>query len=270
MARNLILLMAIFAVRIIAASTPAQTLSGPHSIKWTDWGIEIDHLEFTDSVTHYHREKTADDDSIFVYLDLTVTNISHKGSTFIPQNTLKIIVGDNEFDAADLDGSGVSYVSNIEPTLARERECYFELPRSVIKDSFIIRFSGLLAETKDVKTSISTPAPTPEPPIAQSARVPVAETRPTTNVVSAITDNRWTPDALIVSGTLTNTSTVAVLITGIDAKGFNQDQKMVIEGSDFTIVHNDLAPGEVVNFKVALKDDTKQVKFVKVLPSWSP
>jgi hypothetical protein len=43
---------------------------------------------------------------------------------------------------------------------------------------------------------------------------------------------------------------------------------MVIEGSDFTIVHNDLAPGEVVNFKIALKDGTKQVKFVKVLPSW--
>ena len=89
-------------------------------------------------------------------------------------------------------------------------------------------------------------------------------------MVSAITGNRWTPDALIVSGTLTNTSSVAVLITGINAKGFNQDQKMVSEGSDFTIVQNDLAPGEVVNFKVALKDGTKQVKFVTVLPSWSP
>ena len=59
-------------------------------------------------------------------------------------------------------------------------------------------------------------------------------------------------------------------VTGIDAKGFNQDQKLVIEGSAFTIVHNDLAPGEAVNFKVALKDDTKQIRFVKVLPSWSP
>jgi len=48
-------------------------------------------------------------------------------------------------------------------------------------------------------------------------------------------------------------------VTGIDAKGFNQVQKLVIEGSAFTIVHNDLAPGEVVNFKVALKDGTKQV-----------
>jgi hypothetical protein len=90
-----------------------------------------------------------------------------------------------------------------------------------------------------------------------------------TNVVSAITSNRWSGDALIVSGTLTNASTVAVLITGIDGKGFDQDQKMVIRGSDFTVAHNDLAPGEVVNFKVALKDGTKQVKFVKVEPSWS-
>jgi hypothetical protein len=89
-------------------------------------------------------------------------------------------------------------------------------------------------------------------------------------VVPSITGNRWTPDALIVSGTLTNTSAVAVKITGIDAKGFNESQKMVIGGSDFTIVHNDLAPGETVNFKVALKDTTKQVKFVKVTPSWLP
>jgi hypothetical protein len=31
-----------------------------------------------------------------------------------------------------------------------------------------------------------------------------------------------------------------------------------------------LAPGEVVTFKVALKDDAKQVKFVKVLPNGTP
>jgi hypothetical protein len=64
---------------------------------------------------------------------------------------------------------------------------------------------------------------------------------------------------------------VAVLIAGIfGAKGFNQDQEMVVWGSDFTIDHDDLAPGEVVNFKVALKDGTKQVEFVKVLPTWTP
>ena len=160
MPRHLILLVAIFAARIVAASTPALTLSGPHELEWTDWGVKINHLEFTDTVTRYGAEKQADADSTFVYMDLTVTNISHKGSTFIPQNTLKIIVGDNAFDAEDLDGRGVSYVSNIEPTLARERECYFELPRRVVKDSFIIRFAGFLTEAKDISITISTPVPT--------------------------------------------------------------------------------------------------------------
>jgi hypothetical protein len=108
----------------------------------------------------------------------------------------------------------------------------------------------------------STPTPAPAEAVIQAT--------PSTNVVSAITGNRWTSDTLIVSGTLTNTSTVVVLITGIDSKGFNQDQKMVVEGSAYTIVHNDLAPGQTVNFKVALKDGEKQVKFVKVTPSWSP
>ena len=71
--------------------------------------------------------------------------------------------------------------------------------------------------------------------------------------------------ALYVSSlrTLTNTRTVAVSITGFDAIGYSEDQKMVSRGSDFTIVYNDLAPGEVVNFEVALKDATKQVKFVR-------
>jgi hypothetical protein len=92
---------------------------------------------------------------------------------------------------------------------------------------------------------------------------------PSTHVVPAITANRWTPNALIVSGTLTNSSAIAVQITGMDAKGFDEHQKLVTRGSDYTIVHNELAPGETVNFKVALKDDAKQVKFVLVLPSWS-
>ncbi len=262
MPRHLILLVAILAARIVAASTPALILSGPHELKWTGWGVKINHLEFTDTVTRYGVEKHPDADSTFVYMDLTVTNLGHKGSTFIPQNTLKIIIGDNEFDAEDLDGEGGGSISNIEPTLARQRECYFELPLMVLKD-FIIRFGESPTEAKDISITISSPAPTPDPVVE-------APTPPLTNVVSAVTGNRWTPDALIVSGTLTNTSRGAVLITGINAKGFNQDQKMVSEGSDFTIARNNLAPGEVVNFKVALKDGTKQVKFVTVLPSWSP
>jgi hypothetical protein len=122
------------------------------------------------------------------------------------------------------------------------------------------------AVNPDVKYLVSTSTEL----VAAIIPVPAPETLPRTNVVSAITANRSTLDALIISGTLTNTGTVPVSITAIDASGFNKDQKMVTRGSDFTIFHNDLAPGEVVNFKVALKDDSKQVKFVKVLPTWTP
>jgi hypothetical protein len=118
-------------------------------------------------------------------------------------------------------------------------------------------------------------SPAESAPVEANQAVPAAsvtpvKATPSASVISAITSNRWTTDSLIVSGTLTNSSAVPVQITGIDAKGFDQAERMVTRGSDFTVAHNDLAPGEVVNFKVALKDDAKQVKFVKVLPSWSP
>ena len=104
------------------------------------------------------------------------------------------------------------------------------------------------------------------PPASTPAPVSVIEMLPPKSVVSAINSNRWTGTALIVAGTLTNTNAVPVRITKISATGFNKNKKAVIDGSDFTIMHNELAPGETVNFKVALKDDAKQVKFVKVTP----
>ena len=103
-------------------------------------------------------------------------------------------------------------------------------------------------------------------PASTPAPVSVIEMLPPKSVVSAINSNRWTGTALIVAGTLTNTNAVPVRITKISATGFNKNKKAVIDGSDFTIMHNELAPGETVNFKVALKDDAKQVKFVKVTP----
>lgn len=48
--------------------------------------------------------------------------------------------------------------------------------------------------------------------------------------------------------------------------GFDQDQKVVVGGSDYTLVHNDLPPPVKPSiFKVALKDTAKQVKYVKVI-----
>jgi hypothetical protein len=102
--------------------------------------------------------------------------------------------------------------------------------------------------------------------VVTSAPVLAIKTLPSESVLSFIKSNRWMDSALIVGGTLTNTNAVPVKITNISATGFNGDQKPVIEGSEFTIMRDELAPGETVNFKVALKDDTKQIKFVKVRP----
>jgi hypothetical protein len=184
--------------------------------------------------------------------------------------------------------SGIDFADITWPTIVEKRErCTDAQFRQMAKFQAIrLGFSseeeiqaftrGAILETNRIRPILEntgrseSPAPVTSPvKQAPVETAPVIELPPT-NVISAITGNRWTPDALIVSGTLTNTSTVAVEITGIDAKGFNQDQKMVIGSSDFTIVHNNLAPGEVVNFKVALKDNAKLVKFVKVLASWSP
>ncbi len=87
-----------------------------------------------------------------------------------------------------------------------------------------VKVSGVTFRQEEKPDAISAPA------TVSDNNVDPVEAVPSTNVVSAITGNRWTSDALIVSGTLTNTSTVAVLITGIDAKGFNQHQKVVVGG----------------------------------------
>jgi hypothetical protein len=63
-------------------------------------------------------------------------------------------IPDNSFDAEDLDASS-DYVRNIEPTLSRQRECYFELLKSVVKDSFLLRFADLFTDTSDVPISIT-------------------------------------------------------------------------------------------------------------------
>ena len=107
------------------------------------------------------------------------------------------------------------------------------------------------------------------PTAAAAARSPVAVVKmvPSASVVSAITGNRWNGDTLIVSGTLTNTNAVPVRVANLSTAGFDKDQKVVIAGSDYTIIHNDLTPGETVDFKAALKDGAKQIRFVKVTPN---
>jgi hypothetical protein len=118
-------------------------------------------------------------------------------------------------------------------------------------------------------TAMTKPTPllagTPEPTIAP-ASVPALEMFPSASVVSAITSNQWSGDALIVLGTLKNTNAVPVRIENLSAAGFDKNQKRIIEGSDYTIVHNDLAAGETVNFQVSLTDGIKQIRFVQLTP----
>jgi hypothetical protein len=99
-----------------------------------------------------------------------------------------------------------------------------------------------------------------------AAGIPAFEMIRSTSMVSAITSNRWNGDELIVSGTLKNTNAVPVRIENLSATGFDKNQKRVIEGSDYTMVRNDLAAGETVRFEVKLKDGAKQIKFIKVAP----
>jgi hypothetical protein len=69
-------------------------------------------------------------------------------------------------------------MDNIEPTLVRERDCYFEVPKALFKDSFTLRFSALLTESAEVHVSIAKPMPTPIPtPTPASTPEPLSNSR---------------------------------------------------------------------------------------------
>jgi hypothetical protein len=182
-------------------------------------------------------------------------------------------------NAGDLIGTNPEGYPNIEDS---KTELY--LRTDAISGGYTVQadidtyVSIAIAEAKKARTALqnntpnthiwSKPEVSPGPLVATSpAPIVVTTTKiPSTTVVYAITGNRWSGDALIVSGTLKNTNALPVLIENISATGFDKNQNTVIAGSDYTIVHNDLAPGETVNFKMALKDATRQIKFVKVSP----
>jgi hypothetical protein len=161
--KNLLLLATIGLLTVsgIAKTDAAQNLAPVQTqLQWNGWNVEIHAIQFTDKITRsYGSPKMPDADSEFVYLKLTVKNSSHKGQGFIPQNALKIVIGNNAFDAEDIDPN-FEYAKNIEPTLTRERECYFELPKDLVKDAFAIRFSGFLTDPVDVSVLV-TAAPDP-------------------------------------------------------------------------------------------------------------
>jgi hypothetical protein len=150
-------------------------------LQWDGWDVSITRLAFTTSVKEsYGGPKTADSDSVFVDLCMTVRNSSHEGQSFVPQNKVKIVIDDNSFDGEDLD-AGFDYVRNIEPTLSRQRECYFELRRALVKDSFLLRFGGNFTDTSDVPVSITAALPPLHAPVFQASPVtpPLDDAAPT-------------------------------------------------------------------------------------------
>jgi hypothetical protein len=160
----------------VATLTPDQS-----EFDWDGWHVKITRIFFTSSVPGTEDDgKEAEEGSIFVCLAMTVTNTTTNGMTFIPQNSLKIELAGNHFDAEDIDPTW-NNMRNIEPTMTRTRQCYFELPTNLVNDSFAISFSGLLSDRKLISVSITAPVPTPTPQPRTLAATPVPQETPPTN-----------------------------------------------------------------------------------------
>jgi YARHG domain len=156
---------ALFAVVISLTTAKAyvepakQLVPSMTEIQWEGWNIKINGLFFTNLIDQGYTKKTAQNDSVFVYLDLTVKNNNNRGVNFIPQNCLKIIIGDDSFDAEDCGEETSNDLENIQPTLTRKRACYFELPTALVQDSFALRLSGFLSDQYDIQVRIEQPKP---------------------------------------------------------------------------------------------------------------
>jgi hypothetical protein len=146
------------APRIPLTSSELRTATldvAPDSFTWNDWAIKINKISFSNSVTPSFSAKQPDADSVFVYLDLTVKNTSPRGSAFVPQNAVKIIIGKDAFDAEDIDPE-FKFMKNIEPTLVRQRACYFEVPKALLPKVFALQFSSLFSSGTNVAVTAIT------------------------------------------------------------------------------------------------------------------
>jgi hypothetical protein len=161
---SLLILTALCSLTIATMTAQADLVPDKTQLTWNSWDIKVRNIFVSKSVDQIQQVSAADD-TVFVVLALTVQNNSHEGARFIPQNAIKIVIGDDKIDAADLGDEDWSYAKNIEPTLIRDRACYFEVPKALVKDSFIVRFSAFLTETQDINVTVKGPldAPTPIP-----------------------------------------------------------------------------------------------------------
>ena len=153
MVRKTLLLLAAIANLAIASYVDAQELEPAQTeLQWNGWDIKI---------TDIRLHTPAAGDSEFVILGLFVTNLKHEGQSFSPSNDCKLIIGEDAFDAFVPEDA--YYYGNIEPKLSKVRACTFEIPKVLVKDSFVIRFQSLL-QSFDLPVSIvAPPTPTPAP-----------------------------------------------------------------------------------------------------------
>ena len=146
--KTLALALASLIIASISKGDPPLHISmgGPKTtFTWNGWSVTTTAVYFADSADRV----SAGPDSVMVHLRLTVQNISNHGQTFIPQNAIKIVIGENKFHAEDID-HGMNYMRNIEPTLTRERQCYFEIPKSMMTTDFVLEFNQPFGDTIDV------------------------------------------------------------------------------------------------------------------------
>jgi hypothetical protein len=135
---------------LTAFLTPAET-----DFSWNGWDIKVNQVQFADSLYRWANSKTADSEAVFVILDLTVRNTKDKGTTFIPQNEMKIVAAGKEIDCADLESRGDWYLNNIEPTLSGHRRGYFEVPKALLTNPIRIRFSEFLEKSHDLAVNVA-------------------------------------------------------------------------------------------------------------------
>jgi hypothetical protein len=119
---------------------------------WEGWHVKIMRL-------YLFTGEGEDSDSYYIGLQLSVTNNNHQGETFVPQNEVKLVIGENAYDAEDAydseDAGPWDSLNNIEPTLTREQLCYFQIPKAQLKESFTLRFESFLTGKQEIQVAVT-------------------------------------------------------------------------------------------------------------------
>jgi hypothetical protein len=78
----------------------------PSNFQWDHWDIKINSIGLVRSVTRFKEATAPANDSLFAVLQLALKNGDNYAKTFVPQNDIKIVIGENSFDAADKEYDG--------------------------------------------------------------------------------------------------------------------------------------------------------------------